>query len=160
MHSRKVIAALTLAGGLVAPMALAAAPASAMAGSCRVELYDIDAGNVADRDGRDELRFLVDGNLFPRINANYFGMNAGDDGDPGDFEDPTSIILSTQDVDFDLRETDGPVWGQGDLLGTVTALGNTCAGLATGATRTITRTLTGTEQTAYSYVVSLEMTAL
>ncbi|MFI6456291.1 hypothetical protein ACIBF6_32605 [Streptosporangium amethystogenes] len=160
MHSRKVIAALALAGGLVAPMALAATPAAAMAGSCRVELYDIDAGNVADRDGRDELRFLVDGNLFPRINANYFGMNAGDDGDPGDFEGPTSIILNTQDVDFDLREVDGPIWGQGDLLGTVTAPGSTCAGLATGATRTITRTLTGTEQTVYSYVVSLKMTAL
>jgi len=160
MHSRKVIAALALAGGLVAPMALAATPAAAMAGSCRVELYDIDAGNVADRDGRDELRFLVGGNLFPRINANYYGMNAGDDGDPGDFEDPTSIILNTQDVVFDLREVDGPVWGQGDRLGTVTALGSTCAGLATGATRIITRTLTGTEQTEYSYVVSLEMTAL
>ncbi|MEU0484146.1 hypothetical protein ABZ260_33815 [Streptosporangium sp. NPDC006013] len=160
MHSRKVIAALALTGGLVAPMALAATPAAAMAGSCRVELYDIDAGNVADRDGRDELRFLVDGNLFPRINANYFGMNAGDDGNPGDFEDPTSIILNTQDVDFDLREADGPIWGQGDRLGTVTAPGSTCAGLATGATRTITRTLTGTEQTAYSYVVSLKMTAL
>jgi hypothetical protein len=160
MHSRKVIAALALAGGLVAPMALAATPAAAMAGSCRVELYDIDAGNVADQDGRDELRFLVDGNLFPRINANYFGMNAGDDGDPGDFEDPTSIIVNTQNVVFDLREADGPVWGQGDRLGTVTGLGSTCAGLATGATRTITRTLTGTQQTAYSYVVSLEMTAL
>ncbi|MGS2648279.1 hypothetical protein [Streptosporangium sp. LJ11] len=160
MHSRKVIAALALAGGLVAPMALAATPAAAMAGSCRVELYDIDAGNVADRDGRDEVRFLVGGNLFPTLNANYFGMNAGGDGDPGDFEDPTSIIQSTQDVAFELRETDGPAWGQGDLLGTVTALGSTCAGLATGATRTITRTLTGTEQTAYSYVVSLEMTAL
>ncbi|MEV0390709.1 hypothetical protein [Nonomuraea sp. NPDC050643] len=160
MHSRKVIATLALAGGLVAPMALTAAPAAAMAGSCRVELFHIDAGNVADRDGQDELRFLVDGNLFPRINANNFGMNAGDDGDPGDFEDPTSIIVNTQNVDFGLRETDGPVWGQGDLLGTVTGLGSTCAGLATGATRTITRTLTGTEQTAYSYVVSLEMTAL
>ncbi|MEU8383428.1 hypothetical protein [Streptosporangium sp. NPDC048865] len=160
MHSRRTIAALALAGGLVAPAALAATPAAAMAGSCRVELYDVDAGNVADRDGRDEIRFLVDGNLFPRINANYFGMNAGDDGDPGDFEDPTSIILSTEDVDFDLRETDGPVWGQGDLLGTVTAPGNTCAGLATGATTIIARTLTGTEQTAYSYVVRLEMTAL
>lgn len=160
MHSRKVIAALALAGGLVASTAPAATPAAATAGSCRVELYDIDAGNVADRDGRDELRFLVDGNLFPRINANYFGMNAGDDGDPGEFEDPTSIIPNTLDVDFELRETDGPAWGQGDRLGTVTALGSTCAGLATGATRTITRTLTGTEQTAYSYVVSLEMTAL
>ncbi|MEU8203529.1 hypothetical protein [Streptosporangium sp. NPDC049046] len=160
MHSRKVIAALALAGGLVAPMALAATPAAAMAGSCRVELEDIDAGNVADRDGRDELRFLVDGNLFPRINANYYGMNAGDDGDPRDFEYPTSIILNTQDVVFDLREVDGPVWGQGDRLGTVTALGSTCAGLATGAVRIITRTLTGTEQTDYSYVVSLEMTGL
>ncbi|HEX4813996.1 MAG TPA: hypothetical protein VFV66_14725 [Nonomuraea sp.] len=160
MRSRKVIAALALAGGLAAPVALAASPAAAMAGSCRVELDDIDAGNVADRDGRDELRFLVDGNLFPRINATFYGMNAGDDGDPGDFENPTSIILNTQNVTFDLREADGPIWGQGDRLGTVTALGSTCAGLAAGATATITRTLTGTEQTAFSYVVSLEMTGL
>ncbi|MEU4834486.1 hypothetical protein [Streptosporangium sp. NPDC023615] len=160
MHSRKVIAALALAGGLVAPTALAATPAAAMAGSCRVELHDIDAGNVADRDGRDELRFLVGGNLFPTLNANYFGMNAGDDGDPGHFEDPTSIIQRTEDVVFDLRETDGPAWGQGDRLGTVTATGSTCDGLAPGADTIVTRTLTGTEQTAYSYVVRLKMTAL
>lgn len=160
MHSRKMIAALALAGGMVAPVALATTPAAAMAGSCRVTLYDIDAGNVADRDGRDELRFLVDGNLFPRINANYYGMNAGDDGDPGDFENPTSIILSTQNVAFQLREADGPIWGRGDLLGTVTATGGTCAGLPTGGTTTVTRTLTGTEQTAYSYVVSLKLTGL
>jgi hypothetical protein len=160
MQPRKVIAALALAGGMIAPVALAASPAAAMAGSCRVELEDIDAGNTADRDGRDELRFLVDGNLFPRINANYYGMNAGDDGDPADFEYPTSIIPNTQNVTFDLRETDGPVWGQGDRLGTVTALGATCAGLATGATTTVTSTLTGTVQTAFSYVVSLEITGL
>lgn len=160
MHSRKVIAALALAGGLVAPTALTATPAAAMAGSCRVELYDVDAGNVADRDGRDEIRFLVGGNLFPRLNANYFGMNAGGDGDPGDFEDPTSIILNTQNVVFGLRETDGPAWGQGDSLGTVTAFGSTCAGLATGASTIIPQTLTGTEQTAYSYEVRLRMTAL
>ncbi|GAA2986081.1 hypothetical protein [Streptosporangium longisporum] len=161
MHSRKVIAALALAAGLVAPMALAATPAAAMVGSCRVELYDIDAGNVADRDGRDEVRFLVGGNLFPRLNANYFGMNTGDDGDPGQFEDPATIIQNTQNAVFDLRETDGPVWGQGDSLGTVTALGSTCAGLTTAGDSTIiTDTLTGTEQTAYSYQVRLKMIAL
>ncbi|MGR6919950.1 hypothetical protein ACU635_37435 [[Actinomadura] parvosata] len=161
MHSHKLIAALALAAGLAAPTVLAATPAAAMAGSCRVELYDIDAGNVADRDGRDEVRFLVDGNLFPRFNANYFGMNSGDDGDPGQFENPTSIITSNQNVVFDLRETDGPVWGQGDRLGTVTALGSTCAGLATGATTTtVPSTLSGTVQTAYSYVVSLKLTGL
>jgi hypothetical protein len=38
-------------------------------------------------------------------------------------------------VDFELRETDGPAWGEGDRLGTVTGLGSMCAGLATGATR-------------------------
>jgi hypothetical protein len=160
MHSRKVIAALALAGGMVAPVALAATPASAMAASCRVVLDHVEAGNTADRDGRDELRFLVDGNLFPRFNADHFDMNAGDEGDAGDFENPTSIISNTQNVDFELRETDGPVWGAGDLLGTVTGLGSMCAGLATGASRGISRTLTGTEQTAYSYVVEIRMTAL
>jgi hypothetical protein len=160
MRSHKLIAALALAGGLVAPMALAATPAAAMAHSCRVELEDIDAGNVADRDGRDELRFLVDGNLYPHDDASYYGMYSGGDGDPIDFELPTSIILSSQDVDFDLRETDGPAWGQGDSLGTVTALGSTCAALATGAITTVPETLTGIEQTAYSYVVVLEITGL
>ncbi|MGC5014352.1 hypothetical protein ACLQ2R_26610 [Streptosporangium sp. DT93] len=160
MHSRKVIAALALSAGLVAPVALAATPAAAMAGSCSVTLYDIDAGNVADRDGRDELRFLVDGNLFPRLNANYYGMNSGGDGDPGDFENPSSIILSNQNVSFQLRETDGPAWGQGDLLGTVTAFGATCAGLAAGADTIVPGILTGTQQTSYSYEVRLKMTAL
>jgi hypothetical protein len=161
MHSRKVIAALALAGGLVAPVALAATPATAMAALCRVELYDIDAGNVADRDGRDEVRFLVDGNLYPRFGPDYFGMYTGGDGDPGDFENPTSIITSTQNAIFDVREADGPVYGQGDSLGTVIAFGATCAGLATGATTTTLPTpLIGVEQTAYSYTVSLKLTGL
>lgn len=90
MRSRKTIAALALAGGLAAPVVLAASPAAAMAASCRVELYDIDAGSPAERDGQDELRFIVQGNLFPRFDDTHYPMRSGDDGDPADFENPTA----------------------------------------------------------------------
>jgi hypothetical protein len=131
-----------------------------MADLCRVELHDIDAGSPAEGDGRDELRFLVDGNLFPRFDAKFFGMRAGDDGDPADFENPTAFITNTQNVTFDLREADGPIYGQGVSLGRVVALGATCDGLATGGTTIISETLTGDEPTDYQYVVRLRMTGL
>lgn len=160
MRSRKTIAALALAGGLAAPVVLAASPAAAMAASCRVELYDIDAGSPAERDGQDELRFIVQGNLFPRFDDTHYPMRSGDDGDPADFENPTAIISSTENVAFNLREADGPIWGQGDGLGIVTAFGATCAGLDTDETEIVDETLEGFQPTEYDYRVRLKMTGL
>ncbi|WP_127937204.1 hypothetical protein [Nonomuraea polychroma] len=158
MRSRKTMAALALAGGLVTPAVLAASPAAAAADSCRVTLYDIDAGSVADRDGRDELRFRVEGNLFPRFDAKYHPMRAGGDGDPADFEHPVAIISRTEDVRFNLRETEGPAWGAGDSLGSVVARGSTCAGLDEGETEIVSETLEGRQPTKYEYVVRIKLT--
>ncbi|SDL23503.1 hypothetical protein [Nonomuraea jiangxiensis] len=160
MHSRKPIAALALAAGLMAPAALATTPAHAMAASCRVTLYDIDAGNVAEGDGQDELRFLVQGNLFPRFNSTHYSMRSGDDGDPADFEYPTAIITTGQNVTFDLREADGPIWGQGTSLGTVTAFGSSCVPLDEDEDVIISDTLTGDEPTEFTYSVRLKMVGL
>jgi hypothetical protein len=159
MHSHKLIAALALATGLAAPVALTASPASAaMAGSCTVTLYDIDAFNVAERDGRDELRFEVGGNLFPRFSSNWFGMTAGSDGDPGEFENPSDLIVNNNDVTFDLREVTPPAVGRGDRLGVATAHDSVCDGLAVGATAIEEDIITGTDETAYSYSVRLLLT--
>ncbi|MFC4118742.1 hypothetical protein [Nonomuraea zeae] len=158
MHSHKLIAALALVTGLAAPVAMTASPAAARAATCTVTLYDIDAFNVAERDGRDELRFEVGGNLFPRFNSNWFGMTAGSDGDPGQFENPSDLIVGNSNVTFDLREVTPPAVGRGDSLGRATAHGSVCAGLAVGATAIEEDIISGTDETAYSYSVRLLLT--
>ncbi|MGI5270469.1 hypothetical protein ACQEUU_15045 [Nonomuraea sp. CA-218870] len=159
MRSHQLIAGLALAVGLVVPPAVTAAPAAAMATSCRVELYDIDSLNAAERDGRDELRFLVGGNLFPRFNDDYFPMVTGGDGDPADFEFPTSIV-TIGSVGFDLREVTPPAAGTGDSLGVAIANGTTCFALARGEVAIEETFLDGTDETFYSYHVRLKLTGL
>ncbi|MEU7899982.1 hypothetical protein AB0B45_45010 [Nonomuraea sp. NPDC049152] len=158
MHSHKLIAALSLAVGLVAPVALAASPAAAAAGSCRVELYDIDALNVGERDGHDELRFLVGGNLFP--NNGWFTMDTGDDGDPADFGHPSTVVTSNGTASFNLREVTPPWVNSGASLGSVIAHGSTCAPLAVGAVDYEEDFIDGTHGTFYSYKVKLKLTGL
>ncbi|TDD18875.1 hypothetical protein [Nonomuraea diastatica] len=155
MRSHKLIAALTLALGLAAPAALVASPATALASSCRVELHDIDADNVVERDGRDELRFLVQGNLFPRNGAH--NMQSGDDANPSDFGDPTGAINNGQDVFFNLREVERPVLGRGDSLGSAIAEAATCAGLDVNETHIDTDIISGSNPD-YSYTVKLKLT--
>ncbi|MGW4407179.1 hypothetical protein ACWEJ6_24345 [Nonomuraea sp. NPDC004702] len=166
MHAHRLIATLALAAGVAAPTALTAGPATATAtattaattASCVITLYDIDANNVAERDGKDELRFKVDGNLFPRFSANYFSMKTGGDGDPADFEYPSTLLVGSEDVKFDLREVTPPIVGEGDSLGKATARGSVCAGLAVGADTTETTIVEGTDETDYTYTVRLKLT--
>ncbi|GGT20398.1 hypothetical protein ACFFV7_14715 [Nonomuraea spiralis] len=158
MHAHRLITTFALAAGVVAPVALAAGPAAATTASCVVTLYDLDANNVAERDGKDELRFLVDGNLFPKFNANYFSMKTGGDGDPADFEFPSTLLVGSGDVKFDLREVTPPAVGQGDSLGKATAHGSVCAGLAVGADTTEMSLVQGHDETDYSYTVQLKLT--
>jgi hypothetical protein len=160
MPSHKLIAGLALAVGLVVPPAVTASPAAAMATSCRVELYDIDSLNAAERDGRDELRFLVGGNLFPRFNDNYFPMVTGGDGDPADFESPTTIVGTIGSVGFDLREVTPPAAGTGISLGVAIANGLTCFALASGEVAIEETFVQGTDETFYSYQVRLKLTGL
>ncbi|NUP00591.1 MAG: hypothetical protein HOV96_06695 [Nonomuraea sp.] len=157
MHAHRLIAALALTTGLAAPAALTAIPATATTTSCVITLYDIDAGNVAERDGKDELRFKVDGNLFPKFSANYYSMKTGGDGDPADFEHPSTLLVGSEDVKFDLREVTPPVVGEGDSLGVATAHGSVCAGLAVGASTTETKIITGHDETDYTYTVKLKL---
>ncbi|MED7929039.1 hypothetical protein SMD20_32655 [Nonomuraea sp. LP-02] len=159
MRSHKLIAALALAGGMAAPVLVATGPAHA-AGSCSVTLYDIDAYNVAERDGQDELRFRVDGNMFPRFGDKYFAMRSGGDGDPADFGNPTTLLSSSGTVSFDLREVTPPAVGEGDSLGSAVAHGSRCAPLATDETYIETTFITGEDPTEYSYRVRLKLTGL
>ncbi|MFI7690199.1 hypothetical protein ACIBQ6_14075 [Nonomuraea sp. NPDC049655] len=162
MHAHRLIATLALAAGVAAPTALTAVPATATTAattaSCVITLYDIDANNVAERDGKDELRFKVDGNLFPKFSANYFSMKTGGDGDPADFEYPSTLLVGSEDVKFDLREVTPPIVGEGDSLGKATAHGSVCAGLAVGADTTETTIVEGTDETDYTYTVRLKLT--
>ncbi|TYB59222.1 hypothetical protein FXF51_35215 [Nonomuraea sp. PA05] len=161
MHSHKLIAALALAAGLAAPAVLAASPATAtaMAANCRVELYDIDNLNVDERDGKDELRFLVGGNLFP--NNGYVNMRNGDDADPADFGNPSTVVGNSGSVSFSLREVTPPVVGSGDSLGSISVSGSSvCAPLATNAVDYVEDFIDGTDETFYSYQVKLKVTGL
>jgi hypothetical protein len=160
MRSHRLIPVLALAAGLTVPAALAAAPsanASALATSCRVEMYDLDSNSVDEADGTDELRIEVGSNLYP---ASYFGMGTGDDGDPADFGNPSTTVGNTGSVVFSLREVTPPVVRAGYNLGSITAQGSTCATLATGQTAIISKTITGTDETYYSYYFRLVMTGL
>ncbi|QYC45631.1 hypothetical protein Nocox_40440 [Nonomuraea coxensis DSM 45129] len=157
MRSHQLIAALALVGGMAAPVLVATGPALA-AGSCRVDLYDIDAHNVAERDGQDELRFRVDGNLFPRFGDKYFPMRSGGDGDPADFGNPTTLLVGTENVSFNLREVTPPAVGEGDSLGSAIAHGSVCAGLDEDETEIETTIIEGDDPTEYSYTVRLKLT--
>lgn len=156
MRSHRLLTALVLAGALAAPAAIAG-PAAALADSCRVELHDIDAYNVAERDGQDELRFRVDGNLFPRFGDKYHAMRSGDDADPGDFGNPTTLLVVGQNVTFSLREVTPPAVGEGDSLGAATAWSSTCAALDEDEVDYDETTITGSEPTSYSYKVTLKL---
>ncbi|MDA0635442.1 hypothetical protein OUY22_18625 [Nonomuraea sp. MCN248] len=160
MRSHKLIAGLALTVGVVTPLAVTANPAAARATSCRVQLYDIDSLNAAERDGRDELRFLVGGNLFPRFTEDYFPMVTGGDGDPADFEHPTTVVGTIGSVGFDLREVTPPAAGTGDSLGVAIANGVTCFALDRGEVAIEDTFLDGTDETFYSYHVRLKLTGL
>ncbi len=157
MRSHKLMAALALAGGMIAPVLVATGPALA-ASSCRVDLSDIDANNVAESDGQDELRFRVDGNLFPRFGDKYVRMRSGDDSGPSDFGHPTTLLNGTEDVRFNLREVNPPVVGEGRGLGSAIAHGSTCAGLDVGETAFETTIIAAHDETDYSYTVRLKLT--
>lgn len=158
MRSHKLIPALALAAGLIVPAALSASPAAAMTGSCRVELSDIDSLNVDERDGKDELRFMVGGNLFP--NNSYVNMRTGDDSGPTAFGGPSTVVNSTGTASFNLREVTPPAIGSGDSLGSIVAHGSVCAPLTVGQTAFEDDFIDGTDETFYSYHVSLKLTGL
>ncbi|GAA4914890.1 hypothetical protein HD597_010683 [Nonomuraea thailandensis] len=158
MRTPRLITALALATGLAAAGALTAGPATAMAANCRVELYDIDNLNVAERDGKDELRFLVGGNLFPN---GYVNMRNGDDADPADFGNPSTVVSSAGSVSFNLREVTPPAIGSGDSLGSISVSGSSvCAPLATNGVAYVEDIIDGTHETFYSYLVELRVTGL
>jgi hypothetical protein len=158
MRTRTLVTGLGLAAGLAVPVGVAA-PAQAVtaATACTVELSSIYAGNVAERDGRDELRFRVDGNLFPRFNSNYSTMTAGDTDYGSNFEDPTTVVDGSHSASFNLREVTPPATGSGDSLGSATADWSDCDDLTVGETVNLpSQSITGTHKTYYDYRVVLK----
>lgn len=160
MRTAKLIPALALAAALTVPAASAApANASAVSTSCRVEFYDLDAINVAESDGQDELRLRVDGYLYPTGN-DWVPMQAGDDADPDDFDDVGVTAGTTGIVSFSLREVTPPAAGSGTSLGYIYAYNSTCATLTRGETYTFVERITGTDETYYAYDIKVRMTGL
>ncbi|WP_433435648.1 hypothetical protein [Nonomuraea sp. CA-141351] len=159
MRSHKLIAGLALATGLAAPAVLAATPAHATAASCRVDLFKIVANNVAEKDGQDELRFEVDGNLFPKFGDKYHAMKSGDTAYAAAFGNPTTLlVVGSGNESFDLREVTPPIVSDGDHLGWATAYQSTCEGLSAGQHADDTTIIQGTDETAYTYTVTLRQT--
>ncbi|MCK2218611.1 hypothetical protein MF672_033165 [Actinomadura sp. ATCC 31491] len=158
MRPTRLIPALAAAAALTVPAATAApALASAASTSCRVEFYDLDAVNVDEADGQDELRLLVDSYLYPN---GWVPMRAGDDADPGDFDDVSTTVGTTGLVSFALREVTPPVVSSGTGLGYIYAYGATCATLTPGQTYVFTKRITGTDETYYAYDIKLRMVGL
>jgi hypothetical protein len=158
MRSAKLIPALALAAALAVPVASAAPTnASAASTSCRVEFYDLDAINVDESDGQDELRLLVDSYLYPN---GWVPMRAGDDADPKDFDNVSTTVGTTGLVSFSLREVTPPFVSSGTGLGYIYAYGATCATLTRGQTYTFVQRITGTDESYYSYDIKLLMIGL
>ncbi|MEV1000180.1 hypothetical protein [Nonomuraea sp. NPDC050202] len=153
MRTPQLIAALALAAGAVVPV-VAAAPAHAMAGSCVVTLYDIELSNPRENDGRDELRFKVDGNWYP--NNGHVEMSSTTwDRNPEHFGHPSMIILRTENKSFDLREVDPPIITGGDSLGEAWAHGYVCDDLSVGET---TEEMSVLSSSKHDYTVWLRLT--
>lgn len=160
MRTRTLVAGL----GVAASLALVSAPAQAAATpatACIVSLYSIYAGNVDENDGRDELRFRVDGNLFPRFNSNYSTMTAGDTDYASNFESPTTVVDASHSASFNLREVTPPAVGSGDSLGSATADWSDCDSLDVGESLNLgSQAITGNHDTYYDYRVVLRVTGI
>ncbi|TYB70162.1 hypothetical protein FXF51_03560 [Nonomuraea sp. PA05] len=131
MHSRKLIAVLVLAAGLVVPGTVFAGPAAADVESCEVEIVEIVAYDVSEKDGKDELRVKIGGNLFP--NNGYVNARNGDTLSPGDFGDPVALLeVDDGDLAVSLREVTPPYVNDGYNLGSAYASATQCSGLDPG----------------------------
>jgi hypothetical protein len=160
MRSQKLIPALALAAGLAVPAALAAAPpagATAAATTCQVDLDYVDLYNVDESDGTDEVRIDLGGYFYP---SNWVNMRNGDRAYSGNFGSPNTTIGTTGSANFSLREVTPPIVGSGTNLGSITARGSTCSTLSTGQVAYISKNITGTDDTYYSYYIRLVMTGL
>ncbi|NUR87682.1 MAG: hypothetical protein HOY71_26665 [Nonomuraea sp.] len=145
---------------LLAGMAVASpAVAKASATSCRVEVDHVTANSVDEKDGTDEMRIDLAGFFYPP-NGRYVAMSVGNTAYSGNFTNPTTTIGTTGYANFSLREVDPPIVGSGTNLGSINAYGSTCAGLARGQLAYISKTISGTDKTFYSYYIKLVMTGL
>ena len=158
MRSHKLLRALALTAGLAVWAAVSAASpagAASTASTCRVELNFVDAYDTDENNG-DEIRINLAGYMYPGGNQ-YVSMDNGDRAYSGNFANPATTIGTTGSALFSLREVTPPTVGQGDVLGSVTAWGSTCATLATGQTTIIPQHIFGS---GYWYYMSLVMTGL
>ncbi|UBU09558.1 hypothetical protein [Nonomuraea gerenzanensis] len=131
MHSRKLIAILALVTGLAAPGAVFAGPAAADVESCEVEIVEIIAYDVSEKDGKDELRVKIGGNLFP--NNGWVNARNGDVLGPGSFGDPVALLeVDDGDLAVSLREVTPPYVNDGYNLGTAYASATQCSNLDPG----------------------------
>ncbi|MBB5781239.1 hypothetical protein [Nonomuraea jabiensis] len=162
MRTHKLIPALALTAALAVPAALAVAPpagAAARASTCRVELDYIDANNVDESDNVDEIRINLGGIMYPAGNT-WVNMWAGARAYTASFGSPSATISSAGSALFSVREVTPPLVGSGTSLGSITAQGSVCATLSPGQSVGLTKTITGTDDTYYSYYIRLVMTGL
>ncbi|RJL32084.1 hypothetical protein [Bailinhaonella thermotolerans] len=158
MRSSKVVSVLALVAALVGTVASApAAGAAARSTTCRVTLYDLDAVNVGESDGRDEFQLLVDSYFYPN---GWVGMRARDDADPVHFDNVSTTIGTTGIESFALREVTPPILGSGTSYGAISAYGGTCATLSRGQDHIYREILSGYDETYYEYEIAIKMTGL
>ncbi|MDA0634034.1 hypothetical protein OUY22_11450 [Nonomuraea sp. MCN248] len=151
----RLLTALLASALTVSAVPPAPSQAAATAGTCRVEVEYVDAYDVDENNG-DEIRINLAGYMYPG-GGRYVAMNDGDRAYSGNFANPATTIGTNGSALFSLREVTPPAVGQGKELGSVTARGSTCAGLATGQTTVIPQHIFGSD---YWYYMSLVMTGL
>jgi hypothetical protein len=102
----------------------------------------------------------VDGNLYPRISKKWNEMFTGNVDDASQFEDPSVILdIKHSTVTFRLKEVAPTAAGSGDSLGNVSVFYTSdCSGLLPGTNIEPAVTVSGTDETFYSYVVHLKLT--
>lgn len=97
--------------------------------------------------------------MYPAGNT-WVNMWAGASATSGSFGSPSAVISSAGSALYTLSEVTPPWVGSGTTLGTIRAQGAVCAGLSVGQVAGITKTISGTDDTFYSYFIRLEMTGL
>lgn len=165
MRFHRLLTAAAVAAGLIGPMlATGTAWAVVPATGCKITLSELEAFNVDDPDGKDELRIEVDGNLFPRQNKKYVVMTGGDKHGATIFENPTSSLpLDASDEtkrSFSLREVKPPIVGVGVELGVFDVTPDMCAGLTIRQTRIVSKFIESNVETPAQYRMKLQLTGI
>ncbi|GAA4069146.1 hypothetical protein [Nonomuraea soli] len=158
MRLRPILCGIVLTAGLVPAVPAHAAAAGSKATYCSVSVYSVYAGDIAERDGRDEIRIKAGGNLYPG-DGFYKKFRTGDTFYSAAFDNAATTVDKDSDARFSLREVKPPAAGGGTNLGSFRVTWKDCKNLQVGSYAfSTTKRVSGKYQTKYDYRVVLKIT--